>query len=272
MLQERTELLLKAIFSEKPNSISIDCWSASKCIIHIPDINDPTCSSLYKNGGCLEIVRISCPEMLLVPAIPILFGHIYYAYIKNDSRYSNHYPQFSQYICYNDQLCDEFLANTTLISFNNATCRAPLDFLLKYEMTGSISWVHSCVAPYYKQLYKCNTIVRNDSTFCKTSNMYQWLNSSKFISKYRIFMMVLQIVNIMMMKILIHSIISIQFKVLKNSLNVQWRINIFLAIVLEMVSVIVVKMTISCAMMSGQMIIILKNIFHFRQFVMVSLN
>ncbi|CAF4082700.1 unnamed protein product, partial [Rotaria sordida] len=38
------------------------------------------------------------------------------------------------YVCYNDQLCDKFYPNKSLISFNNATCRRPADFPLQFKL------------------------------------------------------------------------------------------------------------------------------------------
>jgi hypothetical protein len=105
---QRTELLLKAMFSDKPISVSDDCWSAFKCILHMPDINDPVCRTLCENEECSRIIRSNCTDMLYVPAVPVYFGHVYFGYTKNDSRYSTRAPQCPQYMCYNDQLWQSF--------------------------------------------------------------------------------------------------------------------------------------------------------------------
>ncbi|CAF2978242.1 unnamed protein product [Rotaria sp. Silwood2] len=90
---ERTELLLQAIFFDNLKSISDDYWSAFKCIIYIPTLRNLTCP---------RIICEICPDMLLLPAGSILFGLIYLAYTKNES----------QYIRYNDQLCNGFFFQT----------------------------------------------------------------------------------------------------------------------------------------------------------------
>ncbi|CAF4360783.1 unnamed protein product, partial [Rotaria sordida] len=71
--------------------------------------------------------------MLPVPAGTIVFGHMFFIYTKEDLINSNARSISPSYICYNDQLCDEFYPNKLLISFNNATCRRPADFPLKFK-------------------------------------------------------------------------------------------------------------------------------------------
>jgi hypothetical protein len=48
------------------------------------------------------------------------------------------------------------------------------------------SWMDTYLTPIFKQLYKCKTIINNNSAVCNSSIMYQCINSSKCISKYRI--------------------------------------------------------------------------------------
>ncbi|CAF3548055.1 unnamed protein product [Rotaria sp. Silwood1] len=92
------------------------------------------------------------------------------------------------YICYNDQLCDGFYPNKSLISFNNATCRRPEDFPLNFnsfELSRGI-WFNMYVLPLYEHLSQCNKIRFNKSISCNSLTMYKCINSSKCISKQRL--------------------------------------------------------------------------------------
>ncbi|CAF1509173.1 unnamed protein product, partial [Rotaria sordida] len=72
--------------------------------------------------------------MLPVPAGTMVFGHIFFIYTKEDLIKSNARSISPSYVCYNDQLCDKFYPNKSLISFNNATCRRPADFPLQFKL------------------------------------------------------------------------------------------------------------------------------------------
>ncbi|CAF4360106.1 unnamed protein product, partial [Rotaria sordida] len=71
--------------------------------------------------------------MLPVPAGTIVFGHMFFIYTTEDLIKFNARSISPSYVCYNDQLCDEFYPNKSLISFNNATCRRPADFPLQFK-------------------------------------------------------------------------------------------------------------------------------------------
>ncbi|CAF3921450.1 unnamed protein product [Rotaria sp. Silwood2] len=186
-LKQRDHLILQAMFLNESNSISDDCWFAFRCNFGIPDSSHPKCRDICLNRTCKEIINNTCPDMFFIPNAPILFGHIYLAYTKQAAlkAITNSLPP--QYVCYNEQLCDGFYTNKTLLLFHNATCRRPEDFPLIFSELESDNWVDAYVKPIFRQLYKCNTIVKNNNpAVCNNSFMYQCINSSKCISKHRI--------------------------------------------------------------------------------------
>ena len=91
-VQERYDLLSEAISSIKDKSISDDCWTAFKCISGIPRSDDLFCDRLCTDGRCVEIIERTCPDMLFIPTLPVLYGHIYFAYQKNDLRFLEYGP------------------------------------------------------------------------------------------------------------------------------------------------------------------------------------
>ncbi|CAF0917709.1 unnamed protein product, partial [Rotaria sordida] len=132
-LFERNKILEKLLFNDTPNRVSDDCWMAAKCQLRILDRSDPRCLIHCSNRICTEIINQSCPDMLRMPAGTIAFGHIFFIYTKKDMINSPARSIPPSYVCYNDQLCDGFHSNKPLISFNNATCRRPVDFPLKLD-------------------------------------------------------------------------------------------------------------------------------------------
>ncbi|CAF1467257.1 unnamed protein product, partial [Adineta steineri] len=183
----RNDLILEDMFLNKPNSTSDECWLAYRCQFSIPRYDGPLCGNMCsKNGICQEIINKTCPDILFIPNAPLLFGHIHFAYTKEDAVQAPGIIFPPPYVCYNDQLCDGFYTNRTLLTFKNLTCRRPGDFPFKFPPLGRNDWLKAYVKPLYKELYKCNTIIHNISAVCDNSMMYRCINSSKCISKDRI--------------------------------------------------------------------------------------
>ncbi|CAF1022186.1 unnamed protein product [Rotaria sp. Silwood1] len=115
---KRTKLLEKFLLDDKPNGLSDHCWLAVKCQSGIYDRLNSRCHIHCSTRTCKEIINQTCLDILQVPAVMI------------NSTARSLSPS---YICYNDQLCDGFYPNKSLISFNNATCRRPEDFPLNFN-------------------------------------------------------------------------------------------------------------------------------------------
>lgn len=156
--KEHTTYTLEAMFSDKPKNISDDCWFAFRCYFNIPASSQSICRNFSTRKTCRNIINNTCPDMLFIPNVPIHFGHIYLAYTKKDALQVMNTILKPSYICYNDQLCSQFLSNKTLLSFNNVTCRRPEDFTVTFYPGGIGIWISTYVKPFYNQLYKCNTI------------------------------------------------------------------------------------------------------------------
>jgi hypothetical protein len=187
-MPKRGNLLKQLIFMDQPNSLSDDCWEALLCHLKIPNALNPECLFFCMDITCTDIINENCPDMMNVPARPMIFGHMYFAYNKDAIITQQSVGMPPHYICYNDQLCSGFYSNKTLLSFNNATCLQPADFPLNYPSMafGRDQWLSLFVVPLSKQFHRCNTILYNDSTICNSPNMYRCLNSSKCISKHRL--------------------------------------------------------------------------------------
>ncbi|CAF1391740.1 unnamed protein product [Adineta steineri] len=184
---QRTDLIEKLMFTDKPQNVSDDCWLAIHCHWNIQKLSDLICENISFNRTFTEIIDQTCPDMMYIPSTPVLFGHIYFLYTKEDMLKPGLLRVIPppRYLCYNDQLCSGFYFNRTLLTFSNATCRRPEDFPLVF---GSLAftrgaWNGRYALPSFTQLRQCNTVNYNEPLNCNTLNMYKCLNSSKCISK-----------------------------------------------------------------------------------------
>ncbi|CAF4581754.1 unnamed protein product, partial [Rotaria sp. Silwood2] len=184
-IEDRTFLLLKALFSNKPNFLHENCWTAFKCLFNAPTEDDSTCLGFSQNKECENIIETTCPHILNISDVSILFGHVYFIYTKNDFTLLNNWKTLLPYVCYNDTRCDKLFENNLLRSFNNATCIHP-EYYNENRISEKNSWIHTLLIPTYKLFWKCNYIIDDDSTLCNKPNMYRCINSSKCISIHRL--------------------------------------------------------------------------------------
>ena len=183
----RDILMKKLVFSDLPTSISNECWLAVSCGLQLIPRTSATYRDFCVNMEPKEVISETCPPLFTMPAGIVAFGHLFFVYKKESIKNLHSYIPRPDYVCYNDQLCDGFLPNKSLISFNNATCRRPEDFPLTFNsfaITRGI-WYNMYVAPLYNQLQQCNKIIsiHHDSTSCNNLTMYRCLNSSRCIPK-----------------------------------------------------------------------------------------
>ncbi|CAF1606602.1 unnamed protein product [Rotaria magnacalcarata] len=183
---KRNDLLLKTMFLKKSDSIFDSCWSALICILHIePMPISKQCISRCQSGACDEIINNTCPHMLYLPTVPIIFNEVYFVYTKENTRFSLLSAPAPDYICFKGQLCSEFFSKYKHILLQNTTCYSPTSLELKYFPSRN-TWTHLYVTPLLKLLHKCYAIMSNSSTLCNRSTMYQCVNSSKCINQDRL--------------------------------------------------------------------------------------
>ncbi|CAF4907208.1 unnamed protein product [Rotaria sp. Silwood1] len=184
-VKERTLLLLKALFSSKPNFVHDNCWQAFKCLFNIPMEDNSTCLEFCQNKKCENIIQKTCPHILNIVDIPILFDHVHFIYTKNDFNPPNSWRTLLPYICYNDTRCDKLFENNLLIFFNNTRCIRP-EYYNEMHLSEEKSSIYTFLMSTYKRFWKCNYIIDYDLTLCNRPNMYLCINSSKCISIYRL--------------------------------------------------------------------------------------
>lgn len=78
---QRHRLISERLFSIKQDFISDDCWLIFKCIFYSLD---QTCDIVDQQLDLFLFIEQTCPDMMYIPSVPILFGDIYFAYIKTN--------------------------------------------------------------------------------------------------------------------------------------------------------------------------------------------
>ena len=180
---ERTSLLMDEIYLSNDSSVSEPCWSAFRCILDAPNPNREFCA----NNSCLNIVDETCPEMILMPNIPVLFGEIYFAYTKNESAYLAGMGSNLVYLCYQNSTYDEYFKDSPKIVFNNLSCyrgQQPEHLFINSPWTELLSKkkYDGLLNGFDQKLRQYHFNFNYSSTMCYRSNMYQCLQSSKCIS------------------------------------------------------------------------------------------
>ena len=184
-LEQRRMLLSQAIFSIKPYSISDECWTALKCMMCMPikasSVYFMTCGDTAKE----EIINKTCPDIIYIPAFPIIDGHVYLVYDKNNAQYNLRSSYAPKYACSDDQLFHVVDDNQTFILFNK-TCRLYNNSRKLFDARVD-GWLNLCVGGLYSWI-KLNTVpIYNNFQLMNNSILYKCLNWPKYISKRRIF-------------------------------------------------------------------------------------
>ncbi|CAF3312330.1 unnamed protein product [Rotaria sp. Silwood2] len=185
-VKQRSDLLLKTMFLNKSDSISHSCWLILICVLDIhPTLINNMCLSFCATQACEKIIEQTCPDMLYLPAIPILFSQVYIAYTNKNIHFSYLLENKPHYICFSGQLCSQYFVKYQYIIFNNTKCYRPEDLKLRLS-SGKGTWLQLYVTPIFKLLHTCYEMITNDSALCNRSTMYQCINSSKCISRNRL--------------------------------------------------------------------------------------
>ncbi|CAF1098971.1 unnamed protein product [Adineta steineri] len=182
--RHRSELLISALFSTKDDLITDICWLAIQCTLRIPTVNESTCSRLCFIDMCNKIIDENCPDIFYAPNVPVIFGHIYFAYQQYKSQPLSTRNYWGFYLCSNNSYNDDHFINGSKISFRNTTCYHYSNVQIMYR--GIFYWNAGYREKLFKELWKYNQVFNYNSTICNASNMYQCIDSIKCISRHRI--------------------------------------------------------------------------------------
>ncbi|CAF3903979.1 unnamed protein product [Adineta steineri] len=179
----KRDLFLYELISMQGNLSSI-CWITMICLTKILDqVNGTSCQQFFKSSNITTNLQ-SCEGVIQFPIIPVLFGHIRFLYILNDTKHGldTNLALIPDYICYDSKLCD-FLIPT--FRNGNYTCRHSDDIYNLNFNRNLTTWtsIIRVIEPYFR---KCLTTHNNTNLSQYSSLIYCCKNSSKCISKHRI--------------------------------------------------------------------------------------
>ena len=179
-LMHRHFLLVKTLLSIKEDHVSDDCWSAFICSL---DMFEGYCTNLNEPEENIRIAEQMCPDIMKIPSVPVLFGDIYFVYIKNKLQNLSDKKYWDFYMCYNNSFYDDYFEYIVKVSFNSTRCYHyvtwMLDKNLRLEEQEFFGYHHRILHTYY-------LFDNYSSAICNRSNMYQCINSPKCISIYRL--------------------------------------------------------------------------------------
>ncbi|CAF1557261.1 unnamed protein product, partial [Adineta ricciae] len=181
--QQRQEFLINKIYSLKNNTISHDCWLASKCLLQILEVDLSKCNFLCRNNQCVMMIENTCPEMFYIPNVPIISDHIYLAYTKYDIIKGFFHP----FIC--SKYFDEknFLGHITIIRFNDQICFRPVKIPKLSSSLGEKlrTNFHRSFYQIYSSLKRHTRFLNQSSISCQQLNVYQCNGTSQCIPAFR---------------------------------------------------------------------------------------
>ncbi|CAF1409983.1 unnamed protein product [Adineta steineri] len=179
----KRDLFLYELISMQGNLSSI-CWITMICLTKILNqVNGTSCQQFFKSSNITAYLQ-TCEAVIQFPTVPVLFGHIRFLYILNDTKHglNTDLAMIPNYICYDSELCD-FLIPT--FRNGNCTCRHSDDIYNLNFSRNLTTWtsIISVIEPYFR---KCLTTHNNTNLSQYSSLIYCCKNSSKCISKHRI--------------------------------------------------------------------------------------
>ncbi|CAF1448019.1 unnamed protein product [Adineta ricciae] len=182
-LYGRIQTLIERSYSTNNDSVSMDCWSALKCMIQVPDDALKFCTDMCKDDHCRILIENQCPDLLYMPNLPILSDDVYLLYSKGDVIQNNLYP----YVCFNPPQHQNFSSDIKVIVFNNRTCFRSEKFfenknVVPPHLSSNFLRILHRVYEFYNSYHY---IINSSSVFCHEPAMYQCIGSNKCIPAYR---------------------------------------------------------------------------------------
>ena len=174
-------LILMAIDSNENGSLSNNCSLAFACIL-MPFM----CTKFCQKSQCIQIVQDHCPEAFLFPDIPILFGNIYFGYMKKDFIHPNGPSLIEPYICYNTTDYDDFFRYSSTFLINNIRCVDANELYVRLNQSNPPMTQLDYIDDLHRALQRYHLSMNYTTEICNRSNMYQCIGSSKCISMYSI--------------------------------------------------------------------------------------
>ena len=161
------------------------CWTAMICLTGlVARINGSSCHPRKPASFVFDYLE-QCDAIYQFPTIPVFYGHFRFLY--HDAQRRSNITNFLRpdYICYDSELCDIF---SDTITIENLTC---------ISAPGRIHGLDSIDISWYDVFFNLVSLTEgcivtkisaaNHTAYAQHSSVYQCPNSSKLISKHRLY-------------------------------------------------------------------------------------
>ena len=177
-----SQLLISMYSNENESLLSNNCSLALRCFMDLFK-----CIEFCQKRQCIRIIEDNCPEMFFYPQIPILFGNIYFAYMKKDFIHSMNSSMIMPYLCYNTTDYDQFFHQNQTLLINNIRCVHTQEFyLLINQFNHSLKTNLDILHDLHKTLKRYHLSMNYTTELCNRSNMYQCIDSPKCVDMLHI--------------------------------------------------------------------------------------
>lgn len=169
------------IIRSNRSTITDHCWTSIVILTRMDHIGFFRDRFSCPYGNCIESVQHFCPHLFLYPIYPIAFGHV--RFVHDNKAHTPKLFRFvpPTYVCYDAQLCANYLPPTNYIQIDNLslTCR-----LIEQLPMPKIELYKNDWFAFRDAITKifgyCSNSHRNHS------HLYRCMNSTKYISKHRL--------------------------------------------------------------------------------------
>ncbi|CAF4978062.1 unnamed protein product, partial [Rotaria sp. Silwood1] len=178
-------LLIQSILISNKDNLSKNCSILMICLTQlIKEIYGILCESLFINNIIYEFIK-NCDSIFQFPINPVYMSHIYFLYENLSLKSNSDLLIIPDYICYNEKLCD--CINPTYI-YKNLTCLHSSTIDLISSVSGHI-WIDMIliIESYFRSCFNSYEYINNINKYNNQTLLYKCENSSKLISKHRIF-------------------------------------------------------------------------------------
>ena len=183
--ETRFDLVHYLTFTIKPKWLSDQCWSTMRCTLDVIDRPSMIHSVLCDTTIINQIINATCPDMIMIPGIPILLGHVYIVYNKTKFIKQEYQTMRSpSHFCYNDEFLHIPNSENKTMTFNNLTCHLYGNYR-NPTTARAYGWFSRNVYPLHMWLRKnAISLTPHPLDHLNQSMIYQCNDWSKNISKY----------------------------------------------------------------------------------------
>ncbi|CAF0858500.1 unnamed protein product [Rotaria sordida] len=176
-------LLIQSILIQ--GNLSDNCSIAMMCLTKlIKETHGILCETLFVNNIIYEFIK-NCDSVFQFPIIPVHLNHIRFLYENLSLKLNSDLLIIPDYVCYDEQFCD--CINPTFI-YENLTClnSSILDLTLSFSEHIWIDIILS-IESYFRSCLNSQVFLNDINKYENLTLLYKCNNSSKLISKHRIF-------------------------------------------------------------------------------------